>query len=583
MSTFLTAVAGYEDSFPSDQEDATPRRKKKSARKEIPPEDGEQLIRLQKRAIERMTRENEQLREEVVILSKCHKESQNKTDAEIAKGLMNHTDYYTKQLEIEKRHNDELGKQLKVLNARFEDMKIKSGSAGVKPDAQVRKHIRILEDRLDRAIIRFNDALGVNKHLRENIDNLRRERASFEEVVERVTKELHKKKEEIASHTEITNVAYEARDLARARIRQMQMERDLERRGLKEEFNLIDAELANLTEEGARIKVEMEHAGGMNQDEEAAMKKKHLQQHLGRVADMAHLEDESSQVRTFQEAFQQIKEATGVADVNELVTCFIDAEDENFSLFNFMNELHAEASKVEEQIAGYRRELEEFQGTSGDSQRKSLLKTLESRLASTEEKARTYEQKAEHGSNMVKEIILLIERIYKNVDAKQELTQQQHVDMGSHGVTESNMMVYLGLVEQRLAALLRMQRSGEGDERVPSPKHKGVSSRIEQVSTMDAPAPVAVMRAAEGVTAVLGGGPASPARRLKEAHVAVEPPAIRDDSGSGGSDDDEDEERPLTTDELKAKTLRGLERRTNKPLNRRDKKGQKGDSRGRKA
>ena len=37
----------------------------------------------------------------------------------------------------------------------------------------VQKQIRILENRLDKALVKFNEALSHNKSLREKIDNLR--------------------------------------------------------------------------------------------------------------------------------------------------------------------------------------------------------------------------------------------------------------------------------------------------------------------------------------------------------------------------------------------------------------------------
>jgi hypothetical protein len=36
----------------------------------------------------------------------------------------------------------------------------------------VQKQIRILENRLDKALVKFNEALAHNKQLRESIDNL---------------------------------------------------------------------------------------------------------------------------------------------------------------------------------------------------------------------------------------------------------------------------------------------------------------------------------------------------------------------------------------------------------------------------
>ena len=41
------------------------------------------------------------------------------------------------------------------------------------------KQIKVLEHRLHRALVKFNEAIAANKDLREEIDNLRREYASF--------------------------------------------------------------------------------------------------------------------------------------------------------------------------------------------------------------------------------------------------------------------------------------------------------------------------------------------------------------------------------------------------------------------
>jgi hypothetical protein len=45
-------------------------------------------------------------------------------------------------------------------------------------------------------------------------------------------------------------------------------------------------------------------------------------------------------VQSYGEAFAKIQEATGITDIDELVTTFINAEDQNFSLFNYVNELN---------------------------------------------------------------------------------------------------------------------------------------------------------------------------------------------------------------------------------------------------
>ena len=39
-------------------------------------------------------------------------------------------------------------------------------------------------------------------------------------------------------------------------------------------------------------------------------------------------------VNEYEEAFKKIQEATGISDIDELVKTFIEAEEQNFKLFN---------------------------------------------------------------------------------------------------------------------------------------------------------------------------------------------------------------------------------------------------------
>ena len=51
-------------------------------------------------------------------------------------------------------------------------------------------------------------------------------------------------------------------------------------------------------------------------------------------------------VQSYEEAFAKIQASTGISDIDELVATFIEAEDKNFSLFNYVNELNNEVEKT---------------------------------------------------------------------------------------------------------------------------------------------------------------------------------------------------------------------------------------------
>ena len=54
-------------------------------------------------------------------------------------------------------------------------------------------------------------------------------------------------------------------------------------------------------------------------------------------------------VKIIEDAFDQIKEATGISSTAEIVTTFIKAEEQTYSLYNYVNMLNSEIDMIEEQ------------------------------------------------------------------------------------------------------------------------------------------------------------------------------------------------------------------------------------------
>jgi hypothetical protein len=104
------------------------------------------------------------------------------------------------------------------------------------------------------------------------------------------------------------------------------------------------------------------------------------------------------------------------------------------------------------------------------------------------------------------------------------------------GCNESNIMIYLGIVEQRanelLSLYINLQMNGNTSAAQLDSSGGGASA------------------------AVLGIGPNTPAGMSQ---VSITVPTTADDLES--DDSEEDDEHPLTRDELHAKTMRGLAKR----------------------
>jgi len=63
-------------------------------------------------------------------------------------------------------------------------------------------------------------------------------------------------------------------------------------------------------------------------------------------------------VEVIEHAFSQIEKATGISSVEEIVTTFIKAEEQNYSLYNYVNMLGTETVQLEESNEDINRQIE---------------------------------------------------------------------------------------------------------------------------------------------------------------------------------------------------------------------------------
>ena len=214
----------------------------------------------------------------------------------------------------------------------------------------VEKQVRILENRLDQALVKFNKSLAHNRKLRQEIDDLRGERAAFEGVSKKLEKSLVEKKRRMAEVIEQSNQAYEQRD--RAQLESMAI--DQANRKETEAFDQHMTELQRILDEDlqmATAKPKPDPAA--TAAEEAA--RAEAERKAAIEASLAKEKEEERQnrlqrLRTFEEAFRKISAATGVADVNQLVASFIANEEQNFSLFSYVSEQADEIELLEGQV-----------------------------------------------------------------------------------------------------------------------------------------------------------------------------------------------------------------------------------------
>ncbi|EEH60297.1 outer dynein arm docking complex 2 [Micromonas pusilla CCMP1545] len=475
-------------------------------------------------------------------------------EAEIAR-LQAQADAFTRKTELEKRAVRDLEKEVETMRSRVETQRKKMGGldAAQRANNQIQKKIKMLETKLDKSLCRFNEAKSHNKTLRLTIDNLRKERAVFAEVYRKLEKDLDAKKADMGVIVEESDRAYEARDRAVAEMAKLKMQADKEQASFENEWR----ELGKLIEHDRKMKEFMRNRRKVNEDdgklgtlsleEEKKLKKKIIKGNWGNIKTKARQSTVQTKVHSYTEAFEKIKAAAGIDDLDALVSNFLSAEDENFRLFNYVNTLNQEIDALEEQISNVKGEIEKYRGdgVGGDGARKKQLKELSDKLLATERKADAYETKHKDAMKTVLQLKDGIWKIYNKIGCNTPANREL---LGEEGVNTENMMQYLGIVEQRTNEILQMYAAAQATAKgEASDENRAVDDKKDKETR------------AMGYAALLSQGPDKPA--TGGTTLKIQLPTTRETGDEDSDESDVEDDRPLNRDELRAKTLSRLAKR----------------------
>eukprot|EP01012_Entosiphon_sulcatum_P019505 TRINITY_DN2439_c0_g1_i1.p1 TRINITY_DN2439_c0_g1~~TRINITY_DN2439_c0_g1_i1.p1 ORF type:complete len:560 (-),score=155.92 TRINITY_DN2439_c0_g1_i1:93-1772(-) len=474
-------------------------------------EHAQKELKRQKNEIADLKKDNEQLRQQLaqaqgspfnvggvarpgtaVATGSTGKRIQKVKEIEGKKELLSNLD---SKAEVEEQKIAQLDTKIASLEEKVHEARGNMGGINVTKESNqmIEKQIKVLENRLDKALVKFNEALHINKELREQIDNLRRERGVFDTIYKKLERELQEKKKEMAFIIEVSNIAYEERDNAQTELGQLKLYASKEMQSFEETFKELD----ELLEEDRRMKEAIKSR--MNEkkdklDKSVSEEEKSKRKAAGALSARASITQLTSSAnagpemtpQNYEEAFNKIRAATNMSDINQLVQKFLHAEDDNFSLFNYVNELNNEIEKLEDARNEIRAELERVKGhtgSQGDPGRKALLKQLEEKLQQEEANSKKYDQMATRTSKLLEQIIVCVDKIFNTLECDEHKIIEQQ---GTAGITENSLHLYLAAIELKADEYLTRWRRLHGHiDKGPSFPFGGTNISIDVPSTGD--------------------------------------------------------------------------------------------------
>ncbi|EFC46989.1 axonemal dynein intermediate chain protein [Naegleria gruberi] len=227
-------------------------------------------------------------------------------------------------------------------------------------DSPLTRQIRILENRLDKAMIKYNEAQSIKKTYEQILERLKEERIGFDNQLQAIERTLKAKDKDYIELLNMSRDANYLRELAKNELTTAKGEfeesvRDM-RKELDEKKKYVEARV-NLTTDLAKKEANRRR----NQDEEGSKKfRSSSASQQNSSVNKTQVDEERDRLQGLEEKWRKIKEVTGVDDVNEVIQKFLSSSDTHKNLEQMTKESQKRIEHLTEKRAALKARLEDL-------------------------------------------------------------------------------------------------------------------------------------------------------------------------------------------------------------------------------
>ena len=409
----------------------------------------ENTLRKQKITIEALVKEKKELEAMMHVASSRQNEKFDQRNVEKLVELLEREAQAQEELKKEKEAIAGVDEKVAAMREKINQQSKKMGGS---KDVYQEKHVanmkltRILENRLDEMTKKFSIALTGNLKLREHINHVEGQKARFLDLHKRLQAELIEGKKEIDRISEVATTHFTIRDEAQHRMASLRERADREMAVYNAEIKDVKRILEHDRKLRKFMTTKAEDRASILEDElmVRAIKKYEAQ--------LNGLQQETSK---FEEIFDKIKEATGIEDTDTLVESFIENEDRNFALYNYVNNMNTEIENLKDDIRRLKDEIEliKKEGVDSDVHRKEILNELEQKMVEVTDELTLVNKEYKASRRQLELLKPKVESVFNSI----ECDRSSIAELLGIGVSidDNNIMQYLGIIEQKCNELLQ--------------------------------------------------------------------------------------------------------------------------------
>eukprot|EP01028_Stygiella_incarcerata_P003683 TRINITY_DN1768_c0_g2_i1.p1 TRINITY_DN1768_c0_g2~~TRINITY_DN1768_c0_g2_i1.p1 ORF type:complete len:534 (-),score=207.60 TRINITY_DN1768_c0_g2_i1:417-2018(-) len=330
------------------------------------------------------------------------------------------------------------------------------------PDA---RKIRMLENRLDKAMIKFNEAQSIRKTYEQIVKRLKEERIGFDNQLAAIERTLKAKERDYEELLLMSHDAQHAREHARAElatyrssVEEMRAAREKELSERKQYVQTrVEATKRMEQREKQRHESEQKTKTDLDRDGEKDLKTRHAAEHFKQEGLEARVKREEEQISKYEEMFRRIKEATGVSDVNEVIQKFLTQDDTQKNLEEMISDAQAKIEELNEEKGDLKTKLEELKYLgSGAVGSRRIVDDFEANLSEATALSERNRQKYER-------VAKLLINVKAGIEHLREKLEPIRLEVEEVPLRDETVVEVLAQCEQKLM-FLKEKIAGGGEE-----------------------------------------------------------------------------------------------------------------------
>lgn len=366
-------------------------------------------------------------------------------------------DWYSRQVLVQRDNilkvDDEIiSAQKKLLQGRNNRMFTEDSQEQGK---KLEKQIRILERRLNQALMKFNEKIAHNKQIRGKIDERRRERVVYDRIYTNIERELLERTTEMKEIVVDGSKAMKERDKCLNDVEVLKQQVAETLKSLKDD----EQELKELLEKHENDQDKEE--GGLDNE------RRQPQEHTAALTALKARSDfKTNEPSADAEPMAQLLDShsnievdtssglTNSVDVDAMLASFLEAEEKKFSILNHISELTLEKEQIEKDILQVSREIETL--TRSNFKHYNFSPGACQKIKQIEGKSLDFQEKQKVAENDLGSLKAAIKDVYSQLNCENFIPGSNLV-LGD-AVTDSNVMQYLAIIEQVSSVMLFINR-----------------------------------------------------------------------------------------------------------------------------